>query len=94
MVKKLARIHPGEILLKDFLQPMGISQYRLARSTSVSPRRINEIVLGMRAVTADTALRLERFFGPRYHNDGCCYSSNCPSPRLAAALQTGSWVYV
>src|SRR5689334_23329786 len=63
MAKRLAPVHPGEILLKDFLQPMGISQYRLARGTSVSPRRINEIVLGTRAITADTALRLGRFFG-------------------------------
>jgi addiction module HigA family antidote len=62
MVKKLAPVHPGEILLKDFLQPMGISQYRLAHAISVSPRRVNEIVLGTRAITADTALRLGRFF--------------------------------
>lgn len=56
-------VHPGEILLEEFLQPMGISQYRLAKDTSVPPRRINEIVHGKRAVTADTALRLARFFG-------------------------------
>jgi addiction module HigA family antidote len=62
MAKKLAPVHPGEILLKDFLQPMGISQYRLAHAISVPPRRINEIVLGTRAITADTALRLGRFF--------------------------------
>jgi antitoxin HigA-1 len=62
MPKKLAPVHPGEILLKDFLEPMGISQYRLAHSISVPPRRINEIVLGARAVSADTALRLGRFF--------------------------------
>jgi antitoxin HigA-1 len=62
MVKKLAPIHPGEILLNDFLIPMGISQYRLAHSTSVPARRINEIVHGKRAITADTALRLGRFF--------------------------------
>ena len=60
---KLAPIHPGEILLKEFLKPMGISQYRLAKDISVSPRRINEIVHGKRRVSADTALRLERFFG-------------------------------
>jgi len=62
MPKKLAPVHPGEILLKDFLKPIGISQYRLAHAISVPPRRINEIVLGARAVSADTALRLGRFF--------------------------------
>lgn len=62
MAKKMAPVHPGEILLKDFLVPMGISQYRLAHATSVPPRRINEIVHGRRAITADTALRLGRFF--------------------------------
>ncbi len=56
-------IHPGEILLLEFLKPMGISQYRLAKSISVPQRRISEIVQGKRAVTADTALRLGRFFG-------------------------------
>ncbi len=62
MAKKLPPVHPGEILLEDFLKPLGVSQYRLAKSLSVPPRRINEIVLGKRAVTADTALRLARFF--------------------------------
>ena len=61
--KKLAPVHPGEILLEEFLDPMGISQYRLAKDISVPPRRINEIVHGTRAVTADTALRLSRYFG-------------------------------
>lgn len=55
-------IHPGEILLKEFLEPLGISQYRLAKDIAVAPRRINEIVHGRRAITADTALRLGRFF--------------------------------
>ena len=63
MAKKLPPIHPGEVLLEDFLKPMGISQYRLAKDISVSPRRINEIVHGKRSITADTALRLSRFFG-------------------------------
>ena len=54
--------HPGEILLEEFLTPMGISQYRLAKDISVSARRINEIVHGKRAITADTALRLGRYF--------------------------------
>lgn len=60
--EKLAPIHPGEVLLADFLQPLGLSQYRLAHDISVPPRRINEIVHGKRAVTADTALRLSRYF--------------------------------
>jgi len=56
-------IHPGEILLEEFLNPLGISQYRLAKEISVPPRRINEIVHGKRGISADTALRLSRFFG-------------------------------
>ena len=60
---KLENIHPGEILLEEFLLPMEISQNRLARDIGVPPRRINEIVHGKRAVTADTALRLARYFG-------------------------------
>ena len=56
-------VHPGEILLAEFLKPLGMSQYRLAKGISVPPRRINEIVHGKRSVTADTALRLARFFG-------------------------------
>ena len=60
---KLDPIHPGEILLEEFLKPMGISQYRLAKDISVPPPRINEIVHGKRGVSANTALRLERYFG-------------------------------
>ena len=56
-------IHPGEILLEEFLEPLGLSQYRLAKNISVPPRRINEIVHGKRAISADTALRLSRYFG-------------------------------
>jgi addiction module HigA family antidote len=59
----LAPVYAGEILLEEFLIPMGISQYRLAKDISVSPRRINEIVHGKRAISADTALRLARYFG-------------------------------
>ena len=59
----LPPIHPGEILLEEFLEPMEISQYRLAKDIGVSPRRINEIVKRKRAVSADTALRLSRYFG-------------------------------
>jgi addiction module HigA family antidote len=62
MGEKLHNIHPGEILLEEFLKPMEISQNRLAREIGVPPRRINEIVLGKRAITADTALRLARYF--------------------------------
>ncbi|OQZ04821.1 MAG: addiction module antidote protein, HigA family [Candidatus Brocadia sp. UTAMX1] len=61
--KKMAPVHPGEILLEEFLEPMGISQYKLAKDISVPPRRINEIVQGKRSITADTALRLSRYFG-------------------------------
>ena len=59
----LPPVHPGEVLLEEFLHPMGLSQYRLAKDIGVPPRRINEIVHGKRAVTADTALRLARYFG-------------------------------
>lgn len=62
-MKKLPNIHPGEILLKEFLQPLDISQNRLARAMAVPPRRINEIVHGKRAVTADTSIRLARALG-------------------------------
>ena len=61
--KKLPPVHPGEILLEEFLAPMEVSQYRLAKDISVSPRRINEIVHSQRSITADTALRLSRYFG-------------------------------
>ena len=62
-VKRLAPVHPGEILQLEFLEPLGLSQYRLAKELKVPARRINEIVLGKRSVSADTALRLGRFFG-------------------------------
>lgn len=60
--KKLPPIHPGEILIEEFLKPMSISQYRLAKDISVPPRRINEIIKGQRAISVDTGLRLGRFF--------------------------------
>lgn len=63
MNKKITPIHPGEILLEEFLKPLGITQYRLAKDINVSPRRINEIVKEIRSITADTALRFGRFFG-------------------------------
>jgi antitoxin HigA-1 len=62
MKRDMMPVHPGEILMKDFLQPMGITQYRLAKSIGVSQRRIGEIIAGKRSITADTALRLARFF--------------------------------
>ena len=62
-LRRLPPVHPGEVLNQDFLGPLGLTQYRLAKGLSVPPRRINEIVHGKRAITADTALRLARFFG-------------------------------
>lgn len=61
--REIEPIHPGEILLEEFLKPLGISQYRLAKDINVDPRRVNAIVNGERAITADTALRLSRYFG-------------------------------
>ena len=61
--KKIQPIHPGEVLLEEFLKPMGISQYRLAKDISVPARRINEIIHGKRSIIVDTALRLSRYFG-------------------------------
>jgi addiction module HigA family antidote len=61
--RRIPSTHPGEILLEEFLQPLNISQYRIAKDISVPPRRINEIVHGKRSITADTALRLSRYFG-------------------------------
>ena len=60
---KLPPVHPGEILMEEFIKPLGISQYKLCKDISVQPRRINQIVHGERAVTAETALRLYRYFG-------------------------------
>jgi addiction module HigA family antidote len=63
MKERLPNIHPGEVLLEEFLKPLGMTQNRLAREIHVPPRRINEIVLGKRSLTPDTALRLARYFG-------------------------------
>jgi len=63
MKRGMQPIHPGEILMEEFLRPLGITQYRLAKDIFVPPRRINEIIHGKRAITADTALRLSRYFG-------------------------------
>ena len=62
-MKKLPPIHPGEILLEDFMKPLALTQYRVAKDTGVSPLRISQIIRGQRSVTADTALRLARYFG-------------------------------
>ena len=89
MARKLAPVHPGEILLEDFLRPLELSQYRLARGLSVPPRRINEIVLGKRAITADTALRLARFFGTSdrfWLNLQSAYDLDIERDRLAGRL--------
>jgi addiction module HigA family antidote len=88
--KKLAPVHPGEVLLEDFLEPFELSQYRLAKGLSVPPRRINEIVLGKRAITADTALRLARFFGTSarfWLNLQTLYDLDAERDRLAGRLQ-------
>ena len=63
MTKKISPIHPGEILLEEFIKPLKISQYRIAKDINVPPIRINEIIKGKRSITADTALRLGKFFG-------------------------------
>jgi addiction module HigA family antidote len=94
--QKLPPIHPGEILLEEFLKPMGISQYRLAKDMSVSPRRINEIVHGKRAISADTALRLSRYFGLSerfWLNLQSRYDLEIEKDRLADRLEKEVQVY-
>jgi len=89
--RKLPPIHPGEVLLSDFLEPFELSQYRLAHDISVPPRRINEIVHGTRAVTADTALRLARYFGTSdrfWLNLQARYDLEIERDRLGARLTT------
>jgi addiction module HigA family antidote len=88
--KRLAPVHPGEVLLEDFLKPLGLTQYRLAKALSVPPRRINEIVHGTRAVSADTALRLARFFGTSarfWLNLQTGYDLDVEQDRLAGRLR-------
>jgi addiction module HigA family antidote len=83
-------VHPGEILAEEFLSPLGISQYRLAKETGVPPRRINEIVKGQRAVTANTALRLSRYFGTSerfWMNLQTRYDLEVEKDRLGARLR-------
>ena len=84
-------IHPGEILMEEFLEPLGLSQYRLAMDISVPPRRINEIVHGKRAISADTALRLARYFGTTerfWLNLQAHYDLEMQRDRLGKRLET------
>lgn len=95
--KLLPPIHPGEILLEEFLEPMGISQYRLAKDISVPARRINEIVHGKRAITPDTALRLSRYFGLSerfWVNLQARYALEKEKDRLRDRLENEVQVYV
>jgi len=90
MFKKMTPITPGEILLEEFLKPSNLSQTAIARDIGVSPRRINEIVLGKRAITADTALRLGRYFGtsPQFWlNLQSRYDLEMASDRLGKRLE-------
>lgn len=94
--EKLAPIHPGEILLEEFLKPMGISQYRLAKDINVPARRINEIVQGKRSISADTALRLARYFGLSerfWMNLQARYDLELEKDRLAGRLEQEVRVY-
>jgi len=94
--RKLPPVHPGEILLLEFLEPLQISQYRLAKDISVPPRRINEIVKGTRAITANTALRLARYFGSSerfWLNLQAQYDLEIERDRLGDSLQKEVHVY-
>jgi addiction module HigA family antidote len=94
--KKLPPVHPGEILMEEYLEPLGISQYRLAKEISVPPRRINEIVHGKRAISADTALRLSRFFGTTelfWVNLQMRYDMEIEKDKLAGRLEREVSVY-
>ncbi|MBL0938500.1 MAG: HigA family addiction module antidote protein [Gemmatimonadaceae bacterium] len=96
MATRLSPIHPGEILRTEFLEPLGLSQYRVAQHLSVPPRRINEIVHGKRAITADTALRLGRYFGmsPQFWlNLQSRFDLELERDRLGARLGTEVAVY-
>jgi len=87
--QRLPAIHPGEILLEEFLKPLGISQYRVAKDINVPPRRINEIVHGKRSISPDTALRLSRYFGtsePFWMNLQARYDLETERDRLARRL--------
>jgi addiction module HigA family antidote len=85
----LPNIHPGEVLREEFLKPFGLSQNRLAREIGVSPRRVNEIVLEKRAITADTALRLARFFG---NSEGFWMGLQADYDLERARREIGEWL--
>ena len=88
--KRLPPVHPGEVLLEEFLEPLGLTQYRVAKDLSVPARRINEIVHGTRAVSADTALRLARYFGTSdrfWLNLQAAYDLDVERDRLGKRLQ-------
>ena len=94
--KKIPPIHPGEILLEEFLKPMNISQYRISKDINVPPRRINEIVQGKRGITANTALRLGHYFGmsPQFWiNLQTHYDLEVESDKLASKLKREVRVY-
>lgn len=96
MDKRFAPVHPGEILLEEFLKPMGITQYQLAKDINVPPRRINETVHGDRAISADTALRLSRFFGMSeafWMNLQSHYDLEVQKDKLAGRLEQEVRVY-
>jgi addiction module HigA family antidote len=95
--QKMAPVHPGEILMEEFLQPLGISQYRLSKDIGVAPRRINEIVHGKRAISPDTALRLARHFGMTetfWSNLQVHYDLEVERDRLGSRLEKEVVVYV
>jgi len=94
--RRLPPIHPGEILMEEFLKPMGISQYRLAKDVHVPPRRINEIIQGKRAISPDTALRLSRYFGLSerfWINLQSRYDLEVEKDRLAGRLEREVRIY-
>ena len=96
MAKKLEPTHPGEVLFEEFLKPLELSQYRLAKDINVSARRINEIVHGKRAISADTALRLSRYFGTTdrfWLNLQTSYDLEVEKDRLGRRLVTEVGVY-
>jgi addiction module HigA family antidote len=95
--QKMAPVHPGEILMEEFLEPLGISQYRLSKDMGVTPRRINEIVHSKRAISPDTALRLARHFGTTetfWSNLQVHYDLEVERDRLGSRLEKEVVVYV
>ena len=95
--RKMAPVHPGEILMEEFLEPLGISQYRLSKDIGVAPRRINEIVHGKRAISPNTALRLARYFGMTgtfWSNVQAHYDLEVERDRLGSRLEKEVVVYV